>query len=139
MSTTPRSAATRSIGSALLAGTAAGIVAAVVNALVFATGVIDQSVETPAGGPILLGAVVTFSVFPNVIGGAVFWAVQRRASAPLRTWQIVVAIVTLVSFVAILGLERAPTAMLFALAGMHVIAGAAAFVVTPAIAARRSA
>lgn len=129
---------TTSLGRALVGGTAAGILAAVVNALIFATGVIDQSVETPAGGPILLGAVVTFSVVPNVIGGAVFWAVQRRASAPLRTWQIVVAIVTLVSFVTILGLEGAPAAMVIALVAMHVIAGAAAFVVTPAVAARRS-
>ena len=130
---------TTSLGRALVGGTAAGILAAVVNALIFATGVIDQSVETPAGGPILLGAVVTLSVFPNVIGGAVFWAVQRRASAPLRTWQIVVAIVTLVSFVTILGLEGAPAAMVIALGAMHVIAGAAASVVTPAVAAGRSA
>lgn len=58
---------TTSLGRALVGGTAAGILAAVVNALIFATGVIDQSVETPAGGPILLGAVVTFSVVPNVV------------------------------------------------------------------------
>ena len=138
MTTSPRSTATSSLGSALVGGTAAGIVAAVVNAIVFATGVIDPAVETPAGGPITLAPVVMFSVTANIIGGAVFWAVQRRASSPLRTWQIVVAVVTLVSFVSIVGLQGAPTTMRFALVAMHVIAGAAAFVVTPAIAARRA-
>jgi len=138
MTTTPQRDATTSLGSALVGGTAAGILAAVVNAIIFATGVIDPSVETPAGGPITHASVVMFSVAPNIIGGAVFWAVQRWAPKPLRTWQIVVAIVTLVSFVSIVGLQGAPTTMRFALVAMHVIAGAAAFVVTPAIAARRA-
>lgn len=128
-----------SLGSALLGGTAAGVVAAVVNGLIYATGVIDQSVETPAGGPIPLGAVIIFSIVPNVIGGVVYWALQRRFTAPLRTWRIVVAVVTVASFVTILGLEDAPAAMLVALSAMHIIAGVAAYTVTPSVAQRRTA
>lgn len=124
------------LGSALLAGLAAGVVAAIVNGLVFATGVIDQSVDTPAGGPIPLAAVVTFSIVPNILGGVVFWAMQRWTSAPLRLWHIVVAVVTVLSFATILQLEGAPMSMLLALAAMHVIAGLAAYVVTPEAARR---
>lgn len=97
---------------------------------------IDQSVETPAGGPIPLAAVLIFSVVPNILGGAVLWALRQRGAAPLRTWHIVVAIVTVLSFVTILGLEGAPAAMLIALASMHIIAGVAAYVVTPTAAQR---
>jgi Family of unknown function (DUF6069) len=138
MTTTPESLTTTSPGPALVGGTAAGIVAAVVNALIFAIGAIDPSVETPAGGPIVLGAVITFSLVPNIIGGAVYWALQRWRSAPLRSWRIVVAIVTVVSFVTILGLEGAPMSMVLTLATMHLVAGAAAYAVTPAVAARRT-
>jgi hypothetical protein len=129
---------TTSLGPALVGGTVAGIVAAVVNALIFATGVIEPSVETPAGGPIILGAVITFSLVPNILGGAVFWSLQRRTSAPLQTWQILVAVVTVGSLVALLGLQGAPLSMVLALVAMHIIAGAAAYVVTPAVAARRA-
>jgi len=138
MTTTPQRPAT-ALGSALLGGTAAGIVAAVVNAFVFATGAIDPSVQTPTGAPIALGAVITFSVVPNIIGGAVFWALQRWTSAPLRMWRIVVAIFTVVSFMGILGLEGAPVTMVLALGAMHVVAGWAAYAVTPAVATRRAA
>lgn len=124
------------LGSALVGGTAAGVVAATMNALIYATGVIDQSVETPAGGPIPLGAVIIFSILPNIIGGTVYWALHRRVAAPLRTWRIVVAVVTVASFVTILGLEDAPVSMLVALSGMHIIAGAAAYAVTPTVAQR---
>lgn len=127
------------LGRALIGGTAAGVVAAVVNALIFATGLVDPSVETPAGGPIPLGAVVAFSLVPNLIGGGVFRALHRRASSTLRTWRIVVAVVTVVSMVPILGLEGAPVAMRIALAAMHLVAGVAAATVTPAVAARGAA
>ena len=115
-----------SLGSALIGGTGAGLAAAVANSLVFATGAIDGSVETPAGGPISIGAVIAFSIIPNIIGGAAFWALYGRVSRPLRTWQIVVAVGTVLSFVTVLGLESAPTAMVVALVTMHVVAGAAA-------------
>ena len=125
-----------SLGSSLLAGLVAGVVAAIVNALIFATGLIDQSVETPTGAAISLAPVVIFSIVPNILGAVVFWALQRRTSTPLRTWHIVVAAVTVLSFVTILGLEGAPVSMMLALAAMHVVAGIAAYVVTPAAAQR---
>ena len=122
----------------LLGGTAAGIVDAVVNAVIYATGVIDPSVETPAGGPIPLGAVVIFSIVPNVIGGAVLWALARRGD-PIRLWRIVVVVVTVASFVTPFSLRDAPAAMLIGLLTMHVVAGLAAMFVTPAGAARQPA
>lgn len=125
-----------SLGSSLLAGLVAGVVAAIVNGLIFATGLIDQSVETPAGGPIPLSAVLIFSIVPNILGALVFWGLQQRTSAPLRTWHIIVAAVTVLSFVTILGLDGAPVSMMLALAAMHVDAGIAAYVVTPTAAER---
>lgn len=132
-------AATRTtLGPALLGGLTAGVAAAVVNAVIHATGVIDQTVETPAGGPIPLAAVITFSVVPNVIGGAVFWALARWTGSPLRPWRIVVAAVTVVSFGTVAQLPDAPVSMVVALVAMHVIAGAAAYAVTPTVALRRT-
>lgn len=130
---------TTSLGPALVSGTAAGVVAALVNALIFVTGVIEPTVATPVGGPIILGAVITLSLVPNIIGGVVFWAPQRRTSAPLRAWRVHVTIVTIASFGSILGIEGAPASMLLALLVMHLVAGAAAYAVTPTVAARRAA
>lgn len=121
----------------LLGGTVAGAIAAVVNAVIYATGVIDPTFETPAGGPIPLGAVVVFSLVPNIIGGGVFWAL-RRHTTPVRLWRIVVAIVTVVSFVTPFSLQDPPAAMLIGLLAMHVIAGLAAMFVTPEVAMRSS-
>jgi hypothetical protein len=122
----------------LVAGAAAGAIAAIVNAVIYATGAVDQSIETPAGGPIPLGAVIMFSLVPNLIGGAVFWALGRSAD-PIRLWRIVVVIVTIVSFYTPFTLDGPPTEMLVALLAMHVVAGIAAIVVTPAVAMRGSA
>jgi hypothetical protein len=132
-------AATRaSIGTALLGGLGAGVVAAVLNAVIFATGVVDRAVETTAGGPIPLGAVIVLSIVPNIIGGAVFGALQRWTASPLRLWRTVVTAVTLLSLVGIAQLPTAPVSMLVALAAMHVIAGTAAYAVTPTVALGRA-
>lgn len=123
------------LGRALLAGTAAGAVAAVINAVIYATGVIDQSVETPAGGPIPLVAVIAFSLVPNILAGGLLWFLHGRAGDPVRTFRIVAIAVMVLSFLTPLGLA-APIGMIIALEAMHVVAGIAAVVVTPMVAAR---
>lgn len=124
-----------SLGRALLGGAAAGVVAAIVNALLYATGVIDQSVATPQGQPITLVPVVLFSLVPNVIGGVVFWA-MRNTGRPMRLWTVTVTVVTVVSFVTPFTLSGAPLSMVLALIAMHVVAGAAALIVIPTVCRR---
>lgn len=73
MTTQSASTTTTGIGRALLGGLAAGVVAAAVNAALFATGLVDQSVVVPTGDPVSLGAVISLSLVPNVLAGLVLW------------------------------------------------------------------
>jgi hypothetical protein len=131
--TTQSASATTGIGRALLGGLAAGVVAAAVNAALFATGLIDQSVVVPTGDPVSLGAVISLSLVPNIIGGLVLWGVLR-AGRGVRLFQIIVAVVTVLSFVTPFSLPGAPLSMILILELMHVVAGAAAAFVTPRVA-----
>jgi len=128
-STTPATG----IGRALLGGLAAGVVAAAVNAALFATGLIDQSVVVPTGDPVSLGPVISLSLIPNVLGGLVLWGV-RRAGRTVRLFQIIVVVATVLSFATPFTLPGAPLSMILVLELMHVVAGAAAVFVTPRVA-----
>jgi len=133
MTTQSASAATTGIGRALLGGLAAGVVAAAVNAALFATGLVDQSVVVPTGDPVSLGPVISLSLVPNIIGGVVLWGVLR-AGRGVRLFQIIVAVATVLSFVTPFTLPGAPLSMILILELMHVVAGAAAAFVTPRVA-----
>jgi len=133
MTTQSASAATTGIGRALLGGLAAGVVAAAVNAALFATGLVDQSVVVPTGDPVSLGPVISLSLVPNIIGGLVLWGVLR-AGRGVRLFQIIVAVATVLSFVTPFTLPGAPLSMILILELMHVVAGAAAAFVTPRVA-----
>ena len=132
-SVSARTAASAGLGRALLGGLAAGVVAAVVNAVLFAFGAIDQSVITPMGQSIGLGAVVTLSLVPNIIGGLVLWGVLR-AGRSVRLYQIIAVVATVLSFYSPLTLPDAPLGMVLLLEVMHVVAGAAAVFITPRVA-----
>lgn len=130
MTTPSVSSATSSrLGRLLLAGLVAGVAAAVVNAVLYAFGAIDPDVTTPAGQSITLAPVLLFSVVPNVLGGLVLWAILRSGRT-VRLFQIIVAVVTVLSLLALPPLG-APTGMLIVLGLMHLVAGAAAALVTP--------
>ncbi len=133
MTTQSASTTTTGIGRALLGGLAAGVVAAAVNAALFATGLVDQSVVVPTGDPVSLGAVISLSLVPNVLAGLVLWGVLR-AGRGVRLYQIIVAVATVLSFVTPFSLPGAPLSMILILELMHVVAGAAAAFVTPRVA-----
>jgi len=128
------SKARANLGRALLGGLAAGLVAAVVNALVFALGGIDPNVLAPGvGQPIALPAVILASLLPNVLGGLALWAVLR-AGRGVRTFQIIVAVATVLSMLQPLTIPGAQVGMVLTLEVMHLVAGAAAILVTPRVA-----
>lgn len=121
------------IGRALLGGLAAGVVAAVVNAILFAFGLIDPSIATPAGPGITLAPVVVISLVANVVGGLVLWGVLRSGRG-VGLFRIIVLVVTVLSLAQPLILSGAPLAMILMLQLMHVVAAAAAWFVTPRVA-----
>lgn len=110
----------------LWVGLLAGVVAAVVNVVVYllasAVGAMPQDVVVPGQGPITLGAVVSVSFVPALLGALLFAAMGRFTRRPIRAFRVVAAVVLVLSFATPFTLSGAPVAMVVVLLLMHVIA-----------------
>ena len=118
------------IGTALRAGLVGGVVAAVVNVIVFLVGNVPDDVLTPMDQPITLGAVIFASIIAVTLGSIVLYLLRTR----VRVYQIVVAIVAFLSLLQPAGIEDAPGSMLVTLFIMHLVAGEVAALVVPRLA-----
>ena len=76
-------------------------------------------------GPVTLGALVSISFVPALLGALVFAVMGRFTRRPIRTFRVVAAVVLVLSFATPFTLPGAPVAMIAALLLMHVIAAAA--------------
>ncbi len=116
-------------GRLLWVGPLAGAVAAVVNAVVYllasAFGAMPPDVVVPGQGPVTLGAVVSISFVPALLGALLFAVMGRFMRRPIRTFRVVATVVLVLSFATPFTLPGAPLAMIAALLLMHVIAAAA--------------
>ena len=89
-------------GRLLAYGVVAGVVAAVLNAVVYlvasALGAIPLDVEIGnTGGPLPLGAVITFSFVPALLAAALLALLGRFVSRPIRVFTVVAIVVFLLS------------------------------------------
>ena len=76
-------------------------------------------------GPVTLGAVVSISFVPRLLGALLFAVMGWFTGRPVRTFRVVAAVVLVLSFATPFTLPGAPLAMIAALLLMHVIAAAA--------------
>lgn len=123
---------TYTFGKSVLAGFLGGIVAAVINVVVFFVGNVSPEVATPMGPPITLGPVILFSLVMVTLGGVVLGLVRGR----VRVYQVIALVVMVLSFGAPFGLQDAPGSMIATLEVMHVVAGLVAIFLVPRLAAR---
>jgi glucan phosphoethanolaminetransferase (alkaline phosphatase superfamily) len=112
----------------------AAITAAAVNAALFfigkATGLISDSVLIqPANQPMSLIPVLISSILPTLLAGGVLALLNRFASAPLRIFNIIAAVLLVLSFISpFASIPNVPIGMSIWLNVMHVVvAGAVVF------------
>ena len=122
----------------LVATLATAVVAAVVNAIIFGiaraldTIPLEVVISGPTGDePLGLVPVIFASIF-GVLGAAVVFALCARFSTrPARLFQIIAAVVLVLSFVSPFTISGAPAEMIVTLILMHVVVWAAAVVILP--------
>ena len=103
-----------------------------------AAGLITESVLIPSSSdsqPLTAFAVVTTTVLLMLVGVLVFAAIIRfRGAHAERTWQVVAAILLVLSFAApITVIPGAPLGYVLALVAMHVVAGVLAIWMLPTL------
>lgn len=118
-------APTVNFGRAIQTGLMAGVVAAVINAVLYlitsAMGFFPSSVITPAGQPFSLIPVIAMSLLPSVVAGIVYALIARFAQNPNRIFLWVAAAVFVFMFFSPFSLKGAPTGMIVTLEIMHVV------------------
>ncbi len=141
MSAATSSKPAASLGRALMAGLTGGVIAAVINALLyFAAQSVNGGpllVQTPQAltpQPLPLPAVLLFSIAPGLIAGAIFWVLARFIRNPARWFSILAGIVFVLFFFGPLGAASGAVAV-WALELMHL--GAAAPIVWAVLRGRR--
>ena len=115
------------LGRLLVYGAGAGVIAAVLNAVVYlvssALGAIPLDVEIPnTGGPLPLGAVIGFSFVPALLAAGFLALLGRFVRRPIRVFAVVAVVVFLLSLYTPFSIPDAPFAMILALELMHAVA-----------------
>ena len=89
----------------------------------------------PGTRPLVAVDVVTATVLGMLVAVLVFAAISRfRGARAERTWQVVAAVVLVLSFAApITGIPGAPLRYVLALVAMHIVAGVLAIWMLPAL------
>lgn len=118
------------MGKALKAGAVGGVVAAVINVILFYVGNIDPEVLTPMERPIDVAAVIAVSLITVVLAGVGLYLLRSRVG----TYRLFIIILAVASLGMLAGLEEAPTSMLVTLSAMHLVAGAVAAFLVPKVA-----
>ena len=129
------------LGRLLWVGPAAGVAAAVVNAVVYllasAFGAMPSDVVVPGRGPITLGAVLVSSFVPALVAAVVLTLLGRFTRRPVRNFVVLGAVVFVVSLVPPFSGPGAPVPMVAALILMHVVAAVVITGVLTALAPER--
>ena len=116
---------TASFGKAVQTGLMAGVVAAVVNVVIFliasAMGFFPSSVITPAGQPFSLVPVIMMSLLPSIVAGGVYALIARFARNANQIFLWVAAAVFIFMFFSPFSIKGAPTGMIVSLEIMHVV------------------
>lgn len=114
-----------SVGRLLLYGVLAGVVTAVVNAVLYlvaaAFGAMSADVVVSGGGPVTLGAVISSSFVPAVLGAVVLAVLGRFTLRSVGIFRVVALVLLVLSFVTPFSLVGAPVAMILVLLLMHVV------------------
>lgn len=114
-----------SIGPLIVAGLIGGVIAAVINAILFFV-VPDLNVSQPDGSfaPVGLVAIIMASIVPAIFAAIFLWLLRRFTGNGTRIFQIVGVIFLLVSFASPFA-AAATTGIAIWLNVMHLVAGAA--------------
>ncbi len=118
-----------SIGGIIKNGAIAGVIAVVVNAILYvgaaALGWFPETVLTPAGVPITLAPVVSLTVGAAIAGTVGYLILSRFLSRPkANLWFTILAVIVLVVMaVTPLQLPGAPIGQIVTLEIMHLVAG----------------
>lgn len=104
----------------------AGLIAAVLNAILFligsSTGAIPADFIIPnAGQPLTLVPVLVASFVPAIAGGLVLALLNRFTKRPLRIFTIITLLILVLSFMSPLSIPGAPVGMIVILELMHVV------------------
>ena len=121
-----RISSTPSVGRVLSLAAIAGVISAIVNVLLFqiglATGAIPGDLIIPnAGEPLSAVPVIIASLLPSLVGGIVLVILNRFAKNPLRIFNIVAAVIVLLSFFSPFSIPNVPIGMVVILELMHVV------------------
>lgn len=114
-----------SLGRVLMAGLTGGVIAAVINALIYfaAQGVnggllLVQTPQAPTPQPLPLPAVLLFSIAPGLAASVVYWVLARFTRNPTGWFLILAGIVFVLFFFGPLG-AASGTVAVWALELMH--------------------
>lgn len=104
----------------------AGLIAAVLNAILFligsSTGAIPADFIIPnAGQPLTIVPVLVSSFLPAVAGGLLLAVLNRFTKRPLRIFTIITLAILVFSFIGPLGIPSAPVGLIVILELMHVV------------------
>ena len=105
MTTTAPPKPTVTLRGALTAGLTGGLIAAVINLVIYfaAQGLnggplVVETPQAPTPGPLPLVGVLLFSILPGVVAGLIYWALARFTRHPAR-WFLAVSVVVFGLFV----------------------------------------
>lgn len=115
-----------SIGRVLSVAAVAGIVAALINAVLFyiglATGAIPGDLIIPnAGQPLSVLPVILASFVPALVAGMVLAILNRFSKNPLGIFNSIAVIVVVLSFFSPFSIPNVPTGMVVILELMHLV------------------
>lgn len=104
----------------------AGLIAAVVNAVLFLIGTFTGAIPTDlvipdAGQPLTVIPVIVASFFPALVAGLGLAVLNRFTKNPLRIFNILTLAILLFSFTSPLSIPKAPAGMIVLLELMHVV------------------
>ena len=123
--------------SALLwAAPVTAVIAAVINTIIYfigkAAGAFPESIIIPnANAPLKLPPVILASLIGVLVGGIVFAVIARFSTKPISVFQIVAAVVLILSLATPFQIPNAPLGMVLLLELMHLIAGSLAIWLMP--------
>lgn len=121
------------LGTGIKAGLAGGVIAAIINVIVFYVGNMPQDVLTGMDQPIPVGAVGFLSFLMVTLGGVAMYLLRDKENA-FRNLAIGVTLLSLVGPFA--QIVDPPTSMIVTLIVMHLVAGAVAIFDLPRLANR---
>ena len=103
MSAATLSNSATSLGRVLMAGLAGGVIAAVINAIIYFAAqsvnggpLIVQTPQAPTPQPLPLPAVLLFSIAPGLAAGVIYWALARFTRNPARWFLILAGLVFII-------------------------------------------